>query len=63
MKYKRLGLIVAFCFASWLVLAFVIFNENAVKKIDVEVILNFKFIINLVGCSILSSLRREKVPC
>ncbi|XP_046632666.1 alpha-1,3-mannosyl-glycoprotein 2-beta-N-acetylglucosaminyltransferase-like [Daphnia pulicaria] len=36
MKYKRLGLIVAFCFASWLVLAFVIFNENAVKKIDVE---------------------------
>nr|SVE75765.1 EOG090X06K9 [Daphnia hispanica] len=36
MKYKRLGLIVAFCFASWLVLAFVIFNENSAKKNYVE---------------------------
>nr|SVE81943.1 EOG090X06K9 [Daphnia magna] len=36
MKYKRLGLIVAFCFVSWLVLALVIFSDNLSKKIDVE---------------------------
>nr|CAG4637025.1 EOG090X06K9 [Ceriodaphnia reticulata]SVE72947.1 EOG090X06K9 [Ceriodaphnia reticulata] len=36
MKYKRLGLIVVFCFASWLVLAFVVFNENSGEKIDFE---------------------------
>jgi hypothetical protein len=49
MKYKRLGLIVAFCFASWLVLAFVIFNENTVKKIDVEV--NFEVFVLCVAYS------------
>ncbi|XP_057379393.1 alpha-1,3-mannosyl-glycoprotein 2-beta-N-acetylglucosaminyltransferase-like [Daphnia carinata] len=36
MKYKRLGLIVAFCFVSWLVLALVIFSDNLTKKSDVE---------------------------
>lgn len=40
MKYKRLGLIVAFCFVSWLVLALVIFSDNLSKKIDVEVNFN-----------------------
>lgn len=32
MKYKRLGLIAALCFVSWLILAFVIFNEGLTNK-------------------------------